>query len=270
MANGPAFPQPPAGMVMPQTPQLIFLVFVHIPFVVLLALAVRAYVKDRSVAPLFFLAGGAFATVFEPIVDVLGLCFFPREAQWVGLEILGRPVPVFMWAVYSWFIGGQAFLLWQAMRRGILTRRRLWQFWGIAWVVNAALELPGLLMHVYTYYGAQPFEVFGFPLWWPAINATMPIAAAFAAHQLWPHLTGWRVLAIVPLVPMADGLINGAIGWPVWATLNTNVGYPGTYPAAMVTFALAAFTVWIITRGLPESTAKSTRTAGEPANAVRV
>lgn len=270
MSVSPVVAQPPADMVMPQTPQLIFMVFVHLPFVVLLGFAIAAYLRHRTPVPLLFMAGGAVAAVFEPIVDVLGMCFFPRPGQWVGLELFDRPVPVFMWAVYSWFVGGQAFLLWQRMQRGSLTGRGLWTFWGISWGVNAVLELPGLLMGVYTYYGAQPFEVLGFPLWWPAINATMPVVAAFLAHKLWPHLAGWRVLMIVPIVPMADGMTNGAIGWPVWGALNTDLGYPATYPAALVTFALAGLTVWAVTRGLPIRTAAPLPAADDRSEPVSV
>jgi hypothetical protein len=244
-------PQPPVDMVMPPLQQTIFTVLVHIPFVILLGLAIRVYLRDRSPVPMLFMAGGLLATFMEPVVDVLGLCYFPRTGQWVGLETFGRPIPAFMWAVYSWFVGGQAFLFWRWMQRGTLTRHRMWQVWGITWLVNAVLELPGLLMGVYTYYGAQPFSVFGFPLWWPAINATMPVVAAYAVHRLWPHLTGAKVLFIVPLVPMADAMTNGALGWPVWNALNTGLGYAGTYPAALATFGLGVLAIWAITRGLP-------------------
>jgi hypothetical protein len=50
---------------------------------------------------------------------------------------------------------------------------------------------------------------------------------------------------------MADGIANAATAWPVWAALNTKLGMAATYPAAILTFGLAALLVWIIALGLP-------------------
>lgn len=264
-----AVAQPPTSMTMPAVGQTIFMIFVHIPWVVLFGYALHALIRHHSPVPLLFLAGGVFATFFEPIVDVLGMCFFPRDGQWIGLTSFDRPVPIFMWAVYSWFVGGQAFLWWRSMRRGTLTRGMVWRMWLLTWVVNAVLETPGLLMKVYTYYGKQPFDFWGFPLWWPAVNATMPLVAAYAAYRLWPHLTGWRVLAIIPIVPMADGLANGAIAWPIWTALNTGAGYVVTYLAGAVTIGLGCLVVWVIGVGFPsrhDASASGHRATAVPAS----
>jgi hypothetical protein len=79
----------------------------------------------------------------------------------------------------------------------------------------------------------------------------MPIVAGLLVHKMTPHLTGARILAIVAFVPMADGLTNGALAWPVWSALNTQIGFLATYPAAVASSGLAALAIWVITRGLP-------------------
>jgi hypothetical protein len=242
--------QPPSGVVMSATGQTIFTIAVTIPWVVLFVVALRIWRRDHTPVPLLFMVGGALCILFEPVVDVLGLCFFPRANQWVGLEVFGRPIPLFMWPVYSWFVGGQAFLFWRAFQRG-MTADRVWRWWLILMGVNVLLESPGILMNVYTYYGAQPFNPWGLPLWWLAVNATMPIVAGFLVHKLYPHLTGAKVLLIIAIVLMADGATNGAIAWPVWTALNTRLGFWATYPAAIATFGLAALLVWMLTRALP-------------------
>jgi hypothetical protein len=250
MSDLSRIPQPPTGLEMSATGQTIFTIGVTIPWVVLLVLAMRHLVRDRSPVLLLFLAGGALAAVMEPIVDVLGMCFFPRENQWVGLELFGRPIPLLIWPVYSWFVGGQAYFFWRLFQRGV-SRGRLWKLWLAVMAVNVVLETPGLLMGVYTYYGPQPFNLWGLPLWWPPVNATMPIVAGLLVHKMTPHLTGARILAVIPFVPMADGLTNGALAWPVWSALNTQIGFPATYPAAVASSGLAALAIWVITRGLP-------------------
>jgi hypothetical protein len=51
---------------------------------------------------------------------------------------------------------------------------------------------------------------------------------------------------------IADGITNGGIAWPVWIALGTDIGYLVTYPAALLTFCLAALTIWGIATQLPE------------------
>ena len=260
MGDLSSIPQPPAGLETNAVGQTIFTIGVTIPWVIAIVLAVRYWRRHGTPIPLLFLAGGMLCIVWEPVVDVLGMCFFPRENQWVGLEIFGRPIPVMMYPVYSWFVGGQAFLVWHLMRKG-MTRNQLWKFWLAVMAVNVVLETPGLLMDVYTYYGAQPFNPWGLPLWWPPVNSTMPIVAGYAIYKLAPHLTGARILGIIPLIPMADGVANAAIAWPVWLTLNTNLGMAATYPAAVVLFALAATVVWVMSLGLPEAAPAATESS---------
>lgn len=243
-------PQPPTGLEMNATGQTIFTIGVTIPWIVLVVLGVRYLLRDRSPALLLFLVGGAICIVMEPVVDVLGMCYFPRINQWVGIETFDRPIPLFMWPVYSWFVGGQAYIFWRLFQRG-MNRSQLWKVWLTVMGVNVVLETPGLLMDVYTYYGPQPFNLWGLPLWWPPVNSTMPIVAAFLIHKMTPYLTGARILAVIPFMPMADGLANGALAWPVWTALNADIGFWATYPAAVATFGLGALAVWVMSKGLP-------------------
>jgi len=174
------------------------------------------------------------------VVDVLGMCFFPRQNQWIAIETFGRPIPMFMVPVYSWFVGGQAILVWHLLRRG-MDRRQFWTCWFAIMAVDVVLETPGLLMNVYTYYGSQPFNPWGLPLWWAPVNATMPVVAGYLVYRMYD----------AALRPMADGIANAATAGPVWATLNTNLGMAATYPAAILTFGLAAMLVWVIALRLP-------------------
>src|SRR5258708_1052770 len=116
--------QPPSGLHMSAVGQTIFTIGVSIPWVVLAVLAIRALRTgrdgtgrdgtdgdgtdrdgtDRDSLPLLCMVGGALCILMEPVVDILGQCWFPRVNQWVGLEVFGRPIPLFMWPVYSWFV----------------------------------------------------------------------------------------------------------------------------------------------------------------------
>jgi hypothetical protein len=162
--------------------------------------------------------------------------------------VLGRTMPLYICFVYPWYVGGMGYLASRLFRRGI-TMKQLFLLWAAVGFVDVFLELPGIIAHTYLYYGHQPFDVFGFPLWWAFVNPVMPMIAGALIYRLQPFLgsSPWRLLAVIPLIPMADGLANGAAGWPMWVALNqSDVSYVWTYLAALVTLALSLYCVWII------------------------
>jgi hypothetical protein len=241
-----AVPQPPTHMVMPGVQQALFTAFIFLPLGIAIVLAVRNIIRREGPVLLLCLLGGAVAAVFEPIVDVLGLVFFPRQGSWIAFETMGRPVPLLIAFVYPWYVGGQGYLAYRLFKRGI-DRQGVFRLWAIFFAVNIALETPGLIANVYTYYGRQPFDFWGFPLWWGFVNPVMPLIAGALILRVRPYLgSGWKLLGIIPLIPVADGLANGGVAWPMYATLNTDLPSVATYAAALVTLGLALYAVWII------------------------
>jgi hypothetical protein len=238
-------PAQPTDMVMPTMAQTIFTFGNIVPVVVIGFLAFRYAQANKTPLPYYLLIGGAFAVLMEPVVDVLGLCYFPHEGSWGAFRAFDVTIPMFLVPVYLWYVGGQAFLTYKVLENGITTAG-LFKMWAIFAVVNGILETPPILMGIYTYYGAQPFQLFGFPWWWTFCNALMPIAAGAIAFRIKPYLPGWRLALLIPIVPMACGLINGAVSWPTWLALNSGVGYWATYPAAIISFILGAIAVYIL------------------------
>jgi hypothetical protein len=245
-------PQPPVHDAMPQTAETVFNIFIFIPLGIALVIALRHLLKGPAAngGPLllYCIIGGAFACLFEPIVDVLGLVYLKEVDATGTFTVLGRTMPLYICFVYPWYVGGMGYLASRLFRRGI-TMKQLFLLWAAVGFVDVFLELPGIIAHTYLYYGHQPFDVFGFPLWWAFVNPVMPMIAGALIYRLQPFLgsSPWRLLAVIPLIPMADGLANGAAGWPMWVALNqSDVSYVWTYLAALVTLALSLYCVWII------------------------
>jgi hypothetical protein len=213
----------------------------------LFVLAFRELRRGKGPVFLWCLIGGFLAVIWEPIVDLLGQCWLPSRGQhWEAFTLIGRHIPLMMPFVYSWFVGGQAYLFYRLFERGI-TRQRLFQLWGLVFLVNICLETPGILTNVYTYYGKQPMDIWGFPLWWGFVNPLMPMIAGVLIYKLKPHMTpALLAIATIVILPSADGVANAFAAWPVIAALNTDVGYVGTWIASFITLGLAAFVVWII------------------------
>jgi hypothetical protein len=242
-----AIPQPPIHDAMPKTAETVFNIFIFIPLGIALALAVRHLIRGKGPLLLYCIVGGLLAATFEPVVDVLGLVYLKEENALGTFTILDRTMPLYICFVYPWYVGGLGYLASKLFERGI-TARGLFALWGLDFVVDIFLESPGILAHTYLYYGKQPFDIWGFPLWWGFVNPVMPMVAGALIYKLRPHLkSGWQMLGIIPLIPMADGIANGAVAWPTWLALNQHdVSYVWTYLGSLATLGLALYAVWII------------------------
>ena len=238
---------PPIEMSMPQAAQWIFLAANTLVCACAFVYAERYRRRTGSPVGFLLLLAGAATVINEPVVDVLGLCWFAKQGS-VGLfTAWGVTIPAFMLPVYCWYVGGQALFAYGAMQAG-MTAGNLYRLYGVFALVNVALELPGLKMGIYAYYGRQPFEVLGFPLWWPICNALMPIVMAALVHLLLPFLPGFRSLLIILLGPMAAGMTNGAIGIPVWVALNSAAPPWVGLCAALISLLLGLTLAFLLTR----------------------
>jgi len=245
-------PQPPQGMHMNTTAQAIFTVGQVVPCLVFAVIAWRLWHRERTPIAALFMVGGALAMFMEPIVDVLGQVWFPRNGQWRLFETWGRPIPWFI-VVYIWYVGGQAFIAYRQLDKGGRSRD-IWKLYGIFFLANV----------VYAYYGHQPLNFFRLPLWWPAVNAAMPILAGTLVFLLRPYLQGWRVLAVILLIPAADGMANAAVAWPTWNALNTRLPAAVVWAAGCLTVALASLMIHFIAL---VAEAKNAGRAPQPASA---
>jgi len=250
-----SFPQPP-HMTMPQGAQLWFTIWLAIPLAAVLIIAVRHLVTGRGPLLLYCVIGGAIASALEAVVNVLGTMIYAEDGIWTAYSTFDRQIPILIPMAYAWFMGGQAYLSYRIFRRGI-SRRGVFLLWAAFCVVDAVIETPGLLANVYVYYGNQPFDFWGFPWWYAWANSLVPIIAGAAIYRLRSFYgTGWRLVGVIPLIPMADGAAYAAVSWPLWSTLNTGLGYWATYLAGLITLALSCYLLWIVSVVVARDTQK--------------
>ncbi|ORA63010.1 hypothetical protein [Mycobacteroides franklinii] len=237
----PAHPTTP----MPFMPEVLFTIFLGIPVVIGVFFAIKHLITGRGPLLAYCLIGGGIACLFEPIVDTLGLCYIREGAVMTTFSSMGRDFPVFINFVYIWYVGGLAYLAYRIYSTGV-TRKAVFQLYVIDVFINIWLESPGVLMGAYEYYGPQPLNFWGLPLWWVCVNPVMPMTAGALIYRLSPHLPGWRLAMVIAFIPMADGIANGATAWPVWTALNLDAPLLVTHLAWLVTLGLALTSVWIL------------------------
>jgi hypothetical protein len=244
LLGAPGIPTHPTTP-MPFVPEVIFTIFLGIPVVVMVFFAVKNLVTGRGPLLTYCLIGGGIACLFEPIVDTLGLCYIRQQATMTTFSSMGRDFPLFINFVYIWYVGGLAYLAYRIFSTGV-TRKAVFQLYVIDVFINIWLESPGVLMGAYEYYGPQPLNFWGLPLWWVCVNPLMPLTAGALIYRMSPNLPGWRLALVIAFIPMADGIGNGAAAWPVWTALNLNSSLLVTHLAWGVTLGLALTYVWVL------------------------
>lgn len=235
---------PPDGMVMNSFWQP-FMTYVNvIPIVAAAWLALRRWMPGERALVVSAMLGGAVASLLEPLVDHLGLVFFAPEGQWTMLRLYGRVTPWFILPCFVWYLGGQALLTLWLMRKG-MTMKRLFTVYGLYVLTNVAMEIPAIAAGVYAYYGPQPFEIAGLPIWFQSLNAASPIVAAAVIHKL-GRKRGWHPALAIAVIPGAHVLANAVPGWPMWAALNSTSSLAITHAVALVTIAMASLLVYVV------------------------
>jgi len=236
-----------ASTTMPAAAQLLFTVVTGVPMLIVLGVAIDHVRRGKGPLLLFCFIGGALAALFEPVADVLTCLYFPAIGQHTAFTALDRPIPWALVFAYPWFVGGQGYLAYRIFAKGV-PAVRIWQLWGLFAVCNVLVETPGVLTGFHTYYGNQPLDFWGFPLWQAAVQSIMPMAAGALIFALQGKLgDGWKLAAIIPLVPMADGMVNAGLALPIWLTLGSDTSIFIDYLGAAATIGMAAYAIWLLT-----------------------
>jgi hypothetical protein len=241
-------PMPPLGTtVMPAFAQTLFTVVTGVPMLIVLGIAVAHIVRGKGPLLLFCFLGGGLAAFFEPVADVLSQLYFPVIGQATAFTTLDRPIPWALVFAYPWYVGGQGYLAYRLFASRP-PASRIWQLWGLCALSNVLVETPGVLTGFHVYYGDQPLNLWGFPLWQAAVQSIMPMAAGALIHAVHGRLgDSWRLVAVVPLIPMADGMVNAGLALPVWSTLGSHLSPAANHLGALLTIGMAATAVWVLT-----------------------
>ncbi|MCA1844720.1 MAG: hypothetical protein LC792_16315 [Actinobacteria bacterium] len=240
-------PVPPRQLAVPATAHAVVLAGSALALALLVVLALRAWERDRSPVFLACLIGGGLCTVLEPFWDVLGLVYFRERGAPVLFTVAGRGMPVWVYLAYHVYAGLSAYWFFRLFAGGA-TMARFWQVLGAVFCLNLFIEIPVTALSVYDYYGAQPFNLTGFPLWWLFTNVGGGIVSGAVLARGGSLFAGRRALAAILLVPSAFGAWEIFAGWPTFAALSSGAGFGLTYPAALVTIAIAVTTASLIAR----------------------
>lgn len=211
--------------------------------IILLAVALYAVIRRKPLL-LVILLGTAAAGFVEPLDDTASRLWFSVHMS-VPFTIYGRTWAVFFPLGYAIYYGLGSWVVYKVMCRGG-SRNALLLLAIAGGLFDTAVEYPWLSTKLYKYYGPQPFDLFGFPLYWAFINTAYLFVVGYAFFLLRDWLRGTKALAgfFIPIVSI--GIIYG-LAWPTWIAMNVQ-GPPiaAMWIASAVTMALSAVVIWLI------------------------
>jgi hypothetical protein len=201
--------------------------------------AARA-VRARTLVPMLALAGGVLALPIEPFWDVNVGFTFAADTHPVAFTAFGRHIPLYLAFIYPAFIGWGSFLGWGMIRRGASSRSLLllcaWFFAG-----DAVIEIVGVRLHLWAYYGHQPLTIARWPILFGVLNGVIPLLGGALLAAIEKRVPGWRrPIALALAVPSAYAGIYAAAGWPTWAALNAHVPRAVDWAAGCASIAICA------------------------------
>jgi hypothetical protein len=248
----PVYPIPPAHLSAPLGWSMAFTVMCVIFWLVALTWVVRLALRGEKLG-LVFLLGGLGMGLLEPYLDYLGLLWFANDNVAITVNLFQRHIPLYVVLGYSFFFGLQAYVIYRAILLGKGAKFFVYAY-AMSWLFDAALQITGAQLGLYKYYGQQPFLFFGAPAWWYTIDATFQLTAGLVLFLLRHRLVGWGQLIVIPILPGIYAGLNGALGWPVFAALNSNFnsdlnGNGSTalvYVGGMATVVLSLLLAWLL------------------------
>ena len=194
---------------------------------------------------MFMMLGGLTTTLVEPLLDIIGLAWHPMHGQNTAFELIGRPIPVWVVAVYLMYFGGLGSLNYLAFKKGVTTRM-VWIWFCAPVLLDIVMEEIMMHFDLYIYYGQQPLILIkNFPLWWAPCNSMGEFIGVSLLALMGANLRGWKLLLIPIMMPIMDCVGYMLVGLPSIFVLNSeNVSPLVTNLAGVTTFVLTGLCVY--------------------------
>jgi hypothetical protein len=225
---------------------------------VLLVIAIRMGVRQRTpFYALLVLAAlvGAFA---EPLYDVaMMLYFYSTPGMWTHFTAFDIPQPIWTHSGYVVLYAAPAIYIAHQIARRTMTHRTLFVWAGITLIESAAFEIIGINGGLYSYWGPHVFRIFQYPLVIGVLEAAQVIVFAVAASQLRSRCTNqWQLLGLFVLFPCTFFMANFGAGWPTIIAVHLkHTSTPVIAAATVVSIGLAVMLVRMSASFLPQGAA---------------
>lgn len=211
-----------------------------------LVMAVRYYRREGTIAGFTCLVGGAVASLFEPLTAANGFVYYPRQEQITLFAAYDVKIPLFLTLSYTAEIGLGAMAVWRLLRAGG-GPAAITKVWLVVALGDVILETPALWLHVFYYYGPQPLDLWGMPMYWAVLDGALGVLPGVVIYLCrdWAR-KAWHQLVIVALFPSSVAFFYVGAGWPIWTLMHTDLPEPWIWAGSLVTVALTYLFVRVL------------------------
>jgi hypothetical protein len=221
--------------------------------VVMLAIAVRMGVRQRT--PFYLLAclAAGVAAFAEPLYDVaFDLWFYDVHngapgAMYSHFSAFGVVQPNWSHSGYIILYASACLYAGKRIYEGRLGRKGLLAVWGAEILASCVFEVIGTGTNVYTYYGPYELRIWNYPLVIGVLEGTQVVLFTVVAVQIWRRVqTSWGLTSLFVAFPVTFFAANFGLGSPVIIALHLDgaeFSRGVVWAATFVTMALCAVAV---------------------------
>jgi hypothetical protein len=254
--------------------QVVLEVVVAVAIASLIAVAARIRRRWGTSMGFVVLLSALFGSGVEVVFNTASDFWYYQPGSAALFSTWGRSLPAWALGSYVPFYGGLGLLGWWLLERGARRAALAWFAVGV-WAFAAVTEVCLVGIHLYVYYGRQPYQVAGFPIWVSAANAAICVSMAVGAARLARVTSGprqWLLIAAGP--PLVSACLIGTT-FPMVSVLHAAhpsqlALYAGGAAATLLAALLITAILGLVPKaGLADSLIAGAASGGKPAAEVR-
>lgn len=208
--------------------------------------AIQIARREQSKMPVFIWFGGALASLYEPLGDLLVHVTYHEVNQLTAFSAFTFKIPTWLTPSYTVVVSASAIWTMQRIKQGVTFKNWMLSFFLLI-PVGVLFELPLIYMGAIEYFGPQAYPIFGYPLPMAFANtAGLILVNGSLLYFISQSTFGQRWPALFTLiVPMTTAGCHLGIALPWGLAMNSTDNLTVIYIMATVSMALAVLAAWV-------------------------
>jgi hypothetical protein len=226
---------------------------------VLLAVALRLCVRERTPFYVLIVLAAMFGAFFEPLYDAGFMLLFYTPGLWTHFTAFDVPQPLWTHSGYAVLYAAPAIWITKRIFEGTMTPALLYKWAGVELAMSCGFEMIGINGGAYTYWGPHVLRILDYPLVIGVLETAQVICFAVAAAELRKRAVGVAPLfGLFVLFPCMFYFANFGAGAPTIVALHVaNASTALIMAATLLSIGFAAVLIRTAARLLPAVTVAS-------------
>lgn len=201
--------------------------------------------KDRTPLPIVLLLSSLLCVFIEPLGDVVGGIYLPKEAPLQMFTLHGRPMPVM--DLYMWSVMTLAYYFGYKLIQSGASIRTLAKYAAAIGVAEVAAEIFFVQADVMLYFSNHAL-IFGVPVYTIVQNVGLCFVAPVALHLIMPYVRGARWLLLLWFCPAITIGYIFPLTIPAYLQVNNDVPALVGWALALLSTFLCAYVAYAALR----------------------